>query len=118
MARSFYEDVVPRFAGSGQVGVRNQAVGSFAGQMGGRTRIEKINGRIAEWKVYSEKNLQQFAATRPSIKGNCRDLLEFATGVAIHRPSGRSRSGLAQQQATRRFLAQMKRVRGAAIKAR
>jgi hypothetical protein len=55
----------------------------------------------------------------PSLKGVVVAIyLSLPPAAAIHRSSGRSKSGLAQQQATRRFLAQMKRVRGAAIKAR
>jgi hypothetical protein len=124
----FIGTVVPCFTGPGQGRVRDgpSAVlpaGWPGGQVmgaGRRTTIGK--DQAACWLVTGKwfgKWLSLPRAREAIIeKGSCRDLLEFATGVAIHRSSAGSRSGLAQQQATRRFLAQMKRVRGAAIKAR
>jgi len=126
----FIGSVVPCFAGPGQgrgrVRDRPTAVSpgssvpdGFAayvntgiGQAGQRSKNIGCHVQIAE------NLLQRPASARPDIQGFvCR-----TTGICHQKwradLPARSRSGLAQQQATRRFLASIDRVRGAAIQAR
>jgi hypothetical protein len=66
---------------------------------------------IGKWRDYSPERAAQV------FRGDTAGLRHLDGDQTILSPA-RSRSGLAQQQATRRFLASIDRVRGAAIQAR